>query len=193
MFIKIQLDFAVINCKSWRVCTSLWQENYRFKLCKPHKARLLTNESTPIPIVIFADENKSNTMRTPRSLNSWKQRVFVQHCMNLQLAVDPYMLFESMHWLPKTQSYLKYFCKSNINQIFTNGSGMIWGVRIAIFTEIRHLVEELITFLSIFGPQKRNMDCENQRNLMLKNWSHFVLFRPFPGGLKSFQILRSSM
>ena len=33
-------------------------------------------------------------------------------------------------------------------------SGMIWGVRIAIFTEIRHLVEELITFLSFFGPQK---------------------------------------
>ena len=25
---------------------------------------------------------------------------------------------------------------------------------IAIFTEIRHLVEELITFLSFFGPQK---------------------------------------
>ena len=25
---------------------------------------------------------------------------------------------------------------------------MIWGVRIAIFTEIKHLVEELITFLS---------------------------------------------
>ena len=51
-------------------------------------------------------------------------------------------------------SHLTYFCKSNINQIFTNGGGMIWGVRIAIFTEIRHLVEELITFLSIFGPQK---------------------------------------
>ena len=27
-------------------------------------------------------------------------------------------------------------------------------MRIAIFTEIRHLVQELITFLSIFGPQK---------------------------------------
>ena len=27
-------------------------------------------------------------------------------------------------------------------------------MRIAIFTETRHLVEELITFLSIFGPQK---------------------------------------
>ena len=52
------------------------------------------------------------------------------------------------------QSQLTYFCKSNINQTSTNGSGIIWGVRIAIFTEIRHLVEELITFLSIFGPQK---------------------------------------
>ena len=53
-----------------------------------------------------------------------------------------------------THSHLTYFCKSNINQTFTNGGGMIWGVRIAIFTEIRHLVEELITFLSFFGPQK---------------------------------------
>ena len=49
-----------------------------------------------------------------------------------------------------TQSQLPYFCKSNINQPVTNSGGMIWGVRIAIFTEIRHLVEELITFLSIF-------------------------------------------
>ena len=46
-----------------------------------------------------------------------------------------------------TQSQLTYFCKSNINQTFTNGNGMTWGVMIAIFTEIRHLVEELITFL----------------------------------------------
>ena len=41
-----------------------------------------------------------------------------------------------------------------MNQTFTNGSGMILGVRIAIFAEIRDLVEELIAFLSIFGPQK---------------------------------------
>ena len=53
-----------------------------------------------------------------------------------------------------TQSQLTYFWKSNINQTFTNGNGMIWGVMIAIFTEIRHLVEELITFLYFFGPQK---------------------------------------
>ena len=53
-----------------------------------------------------------------------------------------------------THSQLTYFCKSNINQTFTNSGGMIWGVRIAIFTEIRHLVEELITSLSFFGPQK---------------------------------------
>ena len=39
-----------------------------------------------------------------------------------------------------TQSQLTYFCKSNINHTFTNGNGMIWGVMIAIFTEIRHLV-----------------------------------------------------
>ena len=31
---------------------------------------------------------------------------------------------------------------------------MIWAVRIAIFTEFRHLVEELIIFLSIFVRQK---------------------------------------
>ena len=54
-----------------------------------------------------------------------------------------------------THSQLTYFCKSNINQTFTNGGGMILGVRIAIFAEIRHLVEELITFLSFFGPQKK--------------------------------------
>ena len=53
-----------------------------------------------------------------------------------------------------TQSQLTYFLKSNINQTFTNGGGMIWRVRIAFFTEIRYLVEELITFLSIFWPQK---------------------------------------
>ena len=53
-----------------------------------------------------------------------------------------------------TQCQFTYFCKSNINQTFTNVGIMIWGVRIAIFTEIRHLVEELITFLSIFGLQK---------------------------------------
>ena len=54
-----------------------------------------------------------------------------------------------------THSQLTYFCKSNINQTFTNGGGMILGERIAIFTEIRHLLEELITFLSFFGPQKK--------------------------------------
>ena len=82
---------------------------------------------------------------------------YIQHCMDLQLAVDPYkrrVLFESMDWLPKTHSQLTYFYKSNINQTFTIGGGMIWGVRTAIFTEIRYLVEELITLLSIFGPQK---------------------------------------
>ena len=45
--------------------------------------------------------------------------------------------------------FLQIKCQPNI----TNGGGMIRGVRIAIFTEIRHLVKELITFLSIFGPQ----------------------------------------
>ena len=35
-----------------------------------------------------------------------------------------------------TQSQLTYICKSNINQTFTNGNGMIWGVMLAIFTEI---------------------------------------------------------
>ena len=80
--------------------------------------------------------------------------------MDLQLAVDPYkrdcLCAFWKHGLTSKNipSHLIYFCKSNINQIFTNGGDMIWGVRIAIFTEIRHLVEELITFLSIYGPQK---------------------------------------
>ena len=34
---------------------------------------------------------------------------------------------------------------------------MIVGVRIAIFTEIKDLVEELIAFLPIFGP--RSLPC----------------------------------
>ena len=59
-----------------------------------------------------------------------------------------------------TQSQLTYFCKSNINQTFTNGSGMIWGVIIAIFIEIRHVVEELITFLCF---------------LNLRNWAFWQL------------------
>ena len=40
MFIKIQ-DFAVITAKVERKIT-----NYHFKLCKPHKARSLTNKRT---------------------------------------------------------------------------------------------------------------------------------------------------
>ena len=51
------------------------------------------------------------------------------------------------------ESWFTCFYKYNINQTFTNGSGMIPGVRIAIFTEIRDFLEELIAFLSI-GPQK---------------------------------------
>ena len=53
-----------------------------------------------------------------------------------------------------SQSQFACFFKSNINQTFTSGSGMIRGVKFAIYAEIRDLVEELITFLSIFGPQK---------------------------------------
>ena len=89
---------------------------------------------------------------------SCHNKCYTQHCMDLQLAVDPYKktcaLWKHGLTSKNTQSQLTYFCKSNINQTFTNGSVMIWGVRIAIFTEIRHLVEELITFLSIFGLQK---------------------------------------
>ena len=49
------------------------------------------------------------------------------------------------------QSWFTCFCKSNINQTFTDDAGMLPRVRIAIFAEIRDLVEELIAFLSIFG------------------------------------------
>ena len=47
-----------------------------------------------------------------------------------------------------------YYRWTIVSRYMLLSSGMIWGVRIAIFTEIRHLVKELITFLSIFGPQK---------------------------------------
>ena len=56
------------------------------------------------------------------------------------------------------QSWFTCFCKSNINQTFTNSGGtcMRLGAKIAIFAEIRHLMEGLITFLSIFWPRKSN-------------------------------------
>ena len=74
--------------------------------------------------------------------------------------VDPYkrrVLFESMDWLLKTH---KVNWHISANQISTKHSPTAvvwyeeWAVRTAIFTEIRQLVEELITCLSIFGPQK---------------------------------------
>ena len=66
----------------------------------------------------------------------------------------PYGLNQTVAEVEYKQSWFTCFYKSNINQTFTNGSGMILGVRIAIFAEIRDLVEELIAFLSIFGTQK---------------------------------------
>ena len=81
---------------------------------------------------------------------------YIQNCM-LKMPIWAYNklpFFKLIkHLYVSLQSQFTYFCKSNINQTFTNGGGMIWGVRIVIFTEIRHLVEELITFLPIFGPQ----------------------------------------
>ena len=95
---------------------------------------------------------------------------YIQHCMDLQLAVsyiiyiisyiisvDPYkkrVLFESMDWLPKTHSQLTYFCKSNINQTFTNGGSMIWGVRIAILYRNQTSGRRIDHLFVFFGPQK---------------------------------------
>ena len=54
------------------------------------------------------------------------------------------------------QSSFTCFCKSDINQTVTNGGGMISGVRSwgLQFLQKSDLVEELIAFLSILGPQK---------------------------------------
>ena len=86
-------------------------------------------------------------------------KAYIQHCMDLQLAVDPYKKVCSLKaWIDfqkHTESvdiFLQIKYQPNIHQC--HGGIMIWGVRIAISTEIRHLVEELITFLSIFGLQK---------------------------------------
>ena len=51
---------------------------------------------------------------------------------------------------------------------------MIWGVRIAIFTEIRHLVEELITVLSFFGPHKLGILTARQKSLKKSQYQHLI-------------------
>ena len=84
---------------------------------------------------------------------------YIQYCM-LKLTVWAcnklpfFKPIENLNLYKCKQSQFTCFCVSNINQTFTNSGGMIWGVGIVIFTEIRHLVEELITCLSIFWPQK---------------------------------------
>ena len=68
----------------------------------------------------------------------------------------PYSLNQTVAVGECEPSWFTCSCKSNINQTFTNGGGMMPGVRIAIFAEIRHLIEALITFLSIFLTMKMN-------------------------------------
>ena len=62
----------------------------------------------------------------------------------------PYGLYQAVAEGEYKQSWYKCFCKSNINQTFTNGGSMVPGIWIAIFAAIRHLMEALITFLTIF-------------------------------------------
>ena len=50
----------------------------------------------------------------------------------------------------KQRIWFTCFCKSNTNQTFTNGRGMIPGMKIAIFAEIKNLMEALITFFVYF-------------------------------------------
>ena len=80
---------------------------------------------------------------------------YIQHCMDLQLAVDPYkrrVLFESMDWLPKAHKVSWHISASqpNIHQ------RRWYDMRSddCNFHRNQTLVGELITFLSIFGPQK---------------------------------------
>ena len=53
-----------------------------------------------------------------------------------------------------THSQLTYFCKSNINQTFTNGGSMIWGVRITIFYRNQTSGRRIDHLFVFFGPQK---------------------------------------
>ena len=76
----------------------------------------------------------------------------------------PTCLFFNLAKLQRKQTVVTDFCLGFVNKIHIIGKGMIKEKWIA----------------------KMKSDVEQ------KNWSHFVLFHPFPRGLKGFQILRSS-
>ena len=72
----------------------------------------------------------------------WDTFYYIQHCMDLQLAVDPYkrhLLFESMDWLPKTH---KVSWHISANQISTKHSPTValwyekWGLQFSQKSDI---------------------------------------------------------
>ena len=90
-------------------------------------------------------------------------RLFIQSFTHVLLGKSSL----SARWWHVSANSIRY-------RTFTNSGGMIWGVRIAIFTEIRHLVEELITFLSIFGPQNLyNFTARLNKSLSILTWMHW--------------------
>ena len=87
---------------------------------------------------------------------NYLQLMYIQHFMDLQLAVDPYkrcVLFESTYWLLKTH---KVSWHISANQISTKHSptAVVWydmrSDDCNFHRKIRHLVEELITFFVYF-------------------------------------------
>ena len=93
------------------------------------------------------------------SKNKSVQCTYIQHCMDLQLAVDPYkkrVLFESMDWLPKTHRVCWHI---SANQISTKHSPTAaswyeeWGLPIS-----------------------------QKSDIWYKNWSPFCLFLDFRNG-----------
>ena len=92
------------------------------------------------------------------------------------LGLQQYPIFQTNIRNDKSkQSQFTCFCKFYVNQTYTNGSGMILGVRIAKFRAIRHLVQELITFLFIFGSWILQLVCIQDLSIQ-SSWFNFNLF-----------------
>ena len=76
---------------------------------------------------------------------------YIQHCMPIhRIGMQESLPFSTDIWiLTCKQSLLTNFYKLYDNQTHTTGGGMVWGTRIVKFKEIRHWMEESMTFLFI--------------------------------------------
>ena len=104
-------------------------------------------QSDAISHCIQVDTERQSTCQITQLLGpKMVKKVYIQNCI-----CNKFPFFKPIKNLLRCkQSQFTCFYKSNINQTFTNSGGMIWGVRIAIFTEIRHLVENWSPFCLFF-------------------------------------------